>query len=218
MSQSLQCPLCYQFQANWLTSDRRRHYFHCTNCDLIFVNPEAHLSYNSEKYIYDGHNNDPADPQYRIFLNQLLDPLSGWLTKSMSGIDFGCGPTPTLDLMVKERIGCDMQRYDPYYFPNKDVLSQKYDFVTATEVVEHFNDPFLNWEQLTSLLKPLGYLAIMTYCHTAEMRNQFKQWGYKADPSHVCFYSIETFNWLAEHFNLSPIFYQDRVTVFQMQP
>ena len=45
------------------------------------------------------------------------------------------------------------------------------------------------------MLKPRAYLGIMTKRVIDQQR--FATWHYKNDPTHVCFYSVETFQWLA---------------------
>ncbi len=132
----LNCPLCEHDASDYL-DDRRRTYFHCACCDLVFADPASHLDPVREKEEYDRHENDPADVRYRGFLNRLAVPLLGRLTPGMEGLDFGCGPGPTLSVMLEEA-GMAMTLFDPYYRPNADALGRSYDFVTCTEVVEHF--------------------------------------------------------------------------------
>jgi len=43
-----------------------------------------------------------ADPRYRRFLARLAEPLIAHLPKGARGLDFGCGPGPTLSLMLRE--------------------------------------------------------------------------------------------------------------------
>ncbi|MEX0741223.1 MAG: class I SAM-dependent methyltransferase [Phycisphaeraceae bacterium] len=152
-----------------------------------------------EKRVYDQHENDPADAGYRRFLDRLAQPLLGKLTRGMAGLDYGCGPGPTLSVMLEEA-GMRMAVYDPYYAPDRSVLGKRYDFVTCTEVVEHFNRPAESWAELVGLLKPGGWLGVMT--KRVIDRERFEQWHYKNDPTHVSFYSEATFAWIAERFGL----------------
>ena len=42
------------------------------------------------------------------------------------GLDFGCGTGPALaDMLIKE--GFKVSLYDPFFYPDKDVLSKQYD-------------------------------------------------------------------------------------------
>lgn len=186
----------------------------CLNCDLIFVPTSFHLALSEEKKLYDFHQNGLNDVDYQDFLQQLLNPLLGYLKPGMKGLDFGSGPGPTLHQLL-EQAGFLMQIYDPFYANNPLLLEQQYDFVTATEVVEHFNAPDSGWRRLVSLIKPQGFLGIMTLLYDESTLNHFASWWYKNDRSHVVFYSWKTLAWLAEHFHLSLKYHTNRVAVFQ---
>lgn len=166
---------------------------------------------------YDKHENDPLDPDYRNFLNQALNPLEKFLAPGMKGLDFGSGPGPTLPLMLEEK-GYSMESYDPFFAPHDHLLQTRYDFVTSTEVVEHFNDPEKSWSLLTSLVKQGGYLAIMTFFWDSTIKDNFSAWWYKNIPSHVVFYSHETLRWIEKSFSLHLIYAEERVAVFHKLP
>ena len=102
-----------------------------------------------------------------------------------------------------------MALFDPIYADNPDVLHGQYDFITCTEVVEHFADPGQELRRLFSLLKPGGVLGIMT--KQVRSPQAFSQWHYKNDPTHVCFFSRETFLWLARRYHWHPEFFGNDV-------
>lgn len=166
----------------------------CDRCDLIQVPPQFHLSPELEKRHYDTHENSPEDPGYRGFLNRLCLPLLELLPKGASGLDFGCGPGPTLSLLMQEQ-GHQVRNYDPHYLPDHDALGQTYDFVTMTEVIEHLRDPARDLVKAWGLVKDQGYLAVMTQM-TDGVEN-FVDWYYQRDPTHICFWSQSTMRWLA---------------------
>lgn len=192
----LYCPLCTHRAGKYL-EDRRRAYFHCPRCDLVFADPASHLEVAGQKEEYDRHENDPADWRYRLFLSRLVTPLLDRLVPGMQGLDYGCGPGPALSLMLEEA-GMSMTDFDPFYRPNAAALNRNYDFVTCTEVVEHFSTPAHDWERLTALLRSRGWLGIMTKLVIS--RERFANWHYKEDPTHVAFYSPKTFSWLGAEF------------------
>jgi 2-polyprenyl-3-methyl-5-hydroxy-6-metoxy-1,4-benzoquinol methylase len=89
--------------------------------------------------------------------------------------------------------------YDPIYAPNADVWQTTYDFITASEVAEHLYKPMIELQRLWDVLKPGGWLGIMTKRVINEQA--FARWHYKNDPTHVCFFSEPTFVWLASHWH-----------------
>ncbi|QSP96516.1 class I SAM-dependent methyltransferase [Marinobacter salinisoli] len=147
------------------------------------------LTPDEERGIYDCHENDAADPGYRRFLAKLLDPLLARLEPGLSGLDFGCGPGPALADMLTEA-GMSMSLYDPFFCPDTDALSRTYDFITCTEVVEHLHQPAEVFRRLDALLKPGGWLGVMTCFQTDDDR--FANWHYRRDPTHVVFYREKT--------------------------
>lgn len=207
------CLLC-RSPSNYFSQDKKREYWCCSHCDLIFVPRKDHISSAQEKREYDQHENDPSDANYRNFLNQALIPLEKLLTPGMKGLDFGSGPGPTLSIMLEEK-GFSMQSYDPFFAPHDYLLQTRYDFVTSTEVVEHFNNPEQSWGLLTSLLEQNGYLAIMTLFWDSMIKDNFLSWWYKNIPSHVVFYSHQTLLWIEKYFSLRLIHVNNRVAIFQ---
>jgi hypothetical protein len=97
---------------------------------------------------------------------------------------------------VLREAGHKVALYDIYYQPDTDVLKNTYDFVTATEVIEHLFDPKNIWSQWLSLVKPGGWIGIMTK-QVIDLE-AFSRWHYKNDPTHVSFFSQPTFRYLAE--------------------
>ena len=190
------CPLCHSEQHGVFVEDKNRCYFRCQQCALIFADPEAQLSPEQEKAVYDQHQNNPDDMGYRQFLGRLATPLVERLPAGpLDGLDFGSGPGPTLSIMLEE-MGYNMAIYDPYFAPDPSVLTRQYDFVTCTEAIEHFNQPAKEWGLLLSMIKPGGRLGLMTKLATDA--EAFTRWHYKNDPTHVSFFSRDTFRFLAQ--------------------
>jgi 2-polyprenyl-3-methyl-5-hydroxy-6-metoxy-1,4-benzoquinol methylase len=183
--------------------------FECTHCALVFKNPQNY--WNSEKDIkrYSTHQNNESDTGYTNFLNKLVEPLLNFLPANFEALDFGCGPGPTLSILLTAKGGA-VENYDPLFLPNKNALARTYDAVTASEVVEHFKDIEKDWELLVSLVRPNGILAIMTLFINAKI--DYKSWWYKNDPTHVVFYNEDTFVYLANRFGLEIIF-NDKVSI-----
>jgi 2-polyprenyl-3-methyl-5-hydroxy-6-metoxy-1,4-benzoquinol methylase len=206
------CPLCSD-TARHYARDKKRDYFRCPTCYLIFVPKKFHLPPPLEKSLYDYHQNDPLDAGYRNFLGKIAEPLTKLLKPGMRGLDFGSGPGPTLYLMLKE-LGFPTDIYDPFYADNPKMLEKQYDFVTCTEVAEHFCDPKGSFDKLTGLVKPKGYLALMTLFWKDGM--SFADWWYKNDTTHVAFYSRRTIRWLEKKYGLRALHLDERAVIFQI--
>lgn len=191
----LKCPLCSTSNPQLNHQNLNRDFWRCSNCDLIFVPTNMHLNSDEEKRQYDHHQNSPTDLNYRKFLSQLADPLLTNLCKPSLGLDFGCGPGPTLSVMLEE-MGHHVSLYDQFYHQNETVWDQSYDFITATEVIEHLRHPKEVILKIWHHLKINGILALMT--KTTDKIHDFKNWQYMRDPTHICFYGSKTFLFIAK--------------------
>ncbi|PWE00505.1 class I SAM-dependent methyltransferase [Marinilabilia rubra] len=191
------CPLCHSNPEHHhpVKGPLERRYLHCPVCDLVFVACHNLLPVNAEKERYEQHENDVDDPGYLKFLNQAVEPTLPFLSTEMTGLDYGCGPGPAIcQILAKQRIEC--QNYDPIFGP---ALPQgPFDFIFSTEVFEHFHDPEKELRQLDALLKPGGILTVMTMFRPAP--GDFENWFYARDDTHVLFYTMKTFEFIASRF------------------
>lgn len=192
----IECPLCSN-TANIKTIQGvdKKDYRYCPVCKLIFSLQENFLTPEEEKERYSHHKNGIQYPGYVKFLNQAVEPALGYLKPGMECLDFGCGPVPTLSILVKRKdLLCD--DYDPLFFPN--LPDKKYDAIFATECFEHFYYPAKEIKTITSLLKKEGYLIMMTQLW--EGLERFHLWHYTNDDTHVVFYHKDTIRFIAERF------------------
>ena len=208
----LHCILCNSSNTYQVLKDRPFTYYACRSCGLHFVEPGQRLDPDVEKSRYDQHENSPDDPNYREFLSQLFEPLCKRLPSRQAGLDFGSGPGPTLSVMFEEA-GHSMNIYDPFYANNPSVFDEKYDFITTTETAEHLFQPRKEFEKLWGILKPGGYLGIMTLL--LQNPETFKTWHYRKDDTHVTFYQNRTFEWLAGYLGADVEFFGDRVIILR---
>ncbi|WP_306521662.1 class I SAM-dependent methyltransferase [Rheinheimera sp.] len=213
LSPPASCPLCLGKDNHFYHQDKKRSYFQCQHCQLVFADANSHLAADAEVAIYQQHENNPLDQRYRAFLNKLAAPLLERLGNSgLSGLDFGCGPGPTLSLMLQEA-GQKMAVFDPYFANQPEVLTQQYDFICSTEAIEHFYQPVNEWALWLKLLKTNGWLGLMT--KLAPVQAEFALWHYKNDPTHVCFFSRDTFLFLANRDGFSLEFIGNDVILLQ---
>lgn len=189
------CPLCERASPvpHCTVGDVR--FLRCPACALLFRDPARWPDRDAESAHYRLHENHPDDPGYRRFLQPLFDALARRLPPAAEGLDFGCGPGSALAAMLREA-GHGVRLYDPVFADDADALVQRYDFITASEVVEHLHRPAETFARLAGLLAPGGLLGIMTGA-PPEDPAAFARWHYLRDPTHVAFYGPGTLGWIA---------------------
>ena len=183
--------------SSFITKDKKT-YWQCSCCSVKFLDQAFFIDKDTEKGRYLEHQNEIGDPAYLKFLSKLSKPLKTKLKSDDRGLDFGCGHGPALAEMFKED-GYSIDLYDPFFYPNKEVFSNKYNFITCTETAEHFFNPNREFKTLDSILAPGGWLGVMTTFLTED--KSFENWYYRRDPTHVVFYAEKTFNVIAEQNN-----------------
>ena len=192
------CNICRSNAVSSFETLDRKKYWSCNVCGGKYLDKSYFIDTAEEELRYLEHNNDIQDKEYRAFLSKLSDPLKEKLSFGAHGLDFGCGTGPALaDILTQE--GFKVSLYDPFFYPNKNVLSKQYDFITCTETAEHFHDPFKEFNTLNDLLKPRGWLGVMTSFLTSD--EMFESWHYRRDPTHVTFYCENTFEVIASQRN-----------------
>lgn len=188
------CPVCRAPSPKRFLRVDGRDYWRCDVCQTRFLDPRQRLGARDERAHYLHHQNDPGDLRYRKFLSKLAEPLLEKLGTGMRGLDYGCGPGPAFALMLREA-GQHMALYDPFFYRDPQQLAQTYDFIACTEVAEHFHNPAGEFDRLDGMLRPDGWLGVMTCFQTEDAR--FASWHYRKDPTHVVFYKETTFRTIA---------------------
>lgn len=191
---TIACPVCRTGETEAFVSVHGRDYRRCPVCEARFLVPSQRPTLAQEYAYYIQHENDSHDPGYRKFLFKLAGPLMARLGRPSRGLDYGCGPGPALAAMLREA-GHAVALYDPFFHPDPAPLNCTYDFLTCTEAVEHFHEPAAEFDRLRALVRPGGWLALMTCFQNDDAR--FADWHYRRDPTHVVFYREATFHWLA---------------------
>ena len=211
-----QCSLCFSRNIKlFFESDRKnliRNYFRCEVCNLVFVPSDFHLDDHQEKQRYLEHENFPYDTEYRNFLNRLKSQIDPLININSIGLDFGCGPAPTLSLMFEEE-GLKMNTYDKYFADEKKYLDELYDFVVCSETIEHFKDVKFEFDRLFKLLQPKGVLGLMTSIFYEDI--EFSDWHYKLDPTHIAFYSPQTIEFIEKFWDWEIILKKKNIVIFK---
>ena len=147
-----------------------------------------------EKKRYDEHINTEENKGYVEQFKNLIRQTSEDMPNGATGLDFGSGPSPVLAKLLGDK-GFNMNIYDLFYADNPEVLEGQYDFISATEVIEHLADPVAVMKRLWKCLKPGGKLYILTQRYPA--KEEFLNWYYKNDPTHISYFQKKTFQELA---------------------
>lgn len=192
------CPLCNSLDLKQFSKDKKREYLKCNNCSTIFVPKCYHLSIEDEKRRYDLHTNSADDIFYVNFLDRIVEPVINRIKKGNKGLDFGCGPGPILKELFSHH-NIELWEYDLYYKNTSQLLIQNWDFIITTEVVEHLKEPMSVISELWNIIKNDGILAIMTSLYNNKIN--FASWYYKGDPTHIVFFTKESFIWIADKLN-----------------
>jgi len=181
------CPLCSSYGEDFYSEEFQK----CPECKSIFRCPEYFLSPEDEKSRYEEHNNDVYDIKYQNFVSPIVEAIQKNHANTEIGLDFWAGTGPVISHLLWKK-WFQMYLYDPFFHNSPELLEKKYDFIIACEVIEHFHNPKQEFELLYKLLSPNGKLYLMTDIYSSEV--DFWKWYYKNDPTHVFFYSIETFS------------------------
>jgi len=206
----LKCSLCNSELVSPLKflssrkAQKNRHFVQCPVCDLIFVPEKFHLLPHDEAARYRLHDNTLLNEGYVKMFLEKIKLIHKYCPGIHSVLDYGCGPEPVLAQLMKIE-GFDCQVFDPYFFP--EFHGGSYDLVISTEVFEHFRDVKMELHKIRSLIGQGCFLAVMTSFHDAA--SDFSDWWYPGDPTHICFFSMQTFDWISKQFGFE-IIYTDR--------
>lgn len=189
------CPLCQsgsKFLTTIMTSNHKK-YFDCKECKLVFLDKIHYLNEEDEKKRYQLHKNDINDVRYQQFVSDIVDYIKSNIQLPARGLDFGSGPNSVIYSLL-QKANYTIYQYDPYFSPQKENLSLKYNFIVTCEVIEHLYNPHLELQKLKACLLEGSPLVIKTDLYHDTIN--FDSWYYRGDPTHIAFYRYETFEWI----------------------
>lgn len=212
------CKICNTEATTKVYDEKHQNnYYFCSNCEYIFLDNSEIVGIREEKEVYDGHDNSfECEGYVDMFENFLSKAVNPFVESKGLALEFGSGPGPVLAQMLVNN-GWYVKKHDKFFESDLDYQDYRYDLITSTEVFEHFDDPLKEMEKITKLLKPNGILAIMTLLRP-KTEEEFLNWWYRRDKTHISFYSIKTLNYLAKQFGLKIIYTDDeRLITFKKQ-
>eukprot|EP01132_Coremiostelium_polycephalum_P004676 gene4676-5842_t len=232
-----QCPLCDNLDTKEFSNRFNKKYFKCNECSLVFMHERFHATQEKEKSRYSLHQNSTHDENYKKFLQPCIDLLLPILDPQqlkkdeLLGLDFGCGPGPTLSHMFKDN-GYNLENYDPYFLKNDKVnlilnnnnkLEQQqqqsekeieksttttttpirgYDFITCTEAIEHFRKPIEDLKKIFNTGLLVDGGYLLIMTQFLTDDQMFENWHYPRDFTHISFFRKETFLYISKLFNI----------------
>jgi len=168
-----------------------------------------------EKKHYDNHHNNIESIGYvKMFEKLIKEFVQPNKAQIKNALDFGCGEGEVLPILL-QRHGLTCDRYDLYYYPQKVYDNKKYDLICSTEVIEHLSEPLEMLKTLVSHLNKDGYLLLMTSFHPATTED-FLKWYYIQDSTHIGFFNLPTFQYIADSLNLKIVKHNNKnIILFQ---
>jgi len=211
------CKIC-QSNTTYITDTKTLKIYHkCFTCEYIFLDEKYYIGENSEKKHYDKHHNNLESLGYVQMFDDLIDEFVEPYIKTISNaLDFGCGEGEVLPILLERRnISCD--RYDLFYFPKKVYEDKKYDLIISTEVFEHLINPIEILKKLLLHINKDGYLILMSAFHPSD-DEKFLKWWYIRDITHIGFFNISTFEYIANELNLKILGHNNKnIIIFNKQ-
>lgn len=213
---ALACPICAS-KTTFIDHHSFGRYHRCVKCEFIVKNRADQLDKKDQVKIYSNHNNSIEDKHYVDYFYHFLEAAVFPYVKGKKALDFGSGPSPVLAQILSTFHDFDMDIYDLFFAPEKIYQGKKYDLITCTEVMEHIDQPKPYFELFAKHLKEDGILSIMT-SHSPKTKEDFMDWYYIRDKSHIGFYNEKNIAYLAKDAGLE-IIYQghNRYTSFQLK-
>jgi hypothetical protein len=197
------CPLCHCDQVQFFHQDKKRAFYCCDTCDLVFADAASHLPPMAERQRYGRSRISQKQKQLSQFVFPFLKQLQQLHSGQLTGLNFG-RILEAANLKLITDAGHILNQYDPFLAPEHTLLKREYDFIVCYRVFEHFQYPMKEWHLLSRLLNPGGWLAINTPLLTD--LQAFGKWHHKNNLTHVSFYQKSTFEYLAANSEFTLLF------------
>ena len=177
-------------------------YEKCLNCMFIAKSEINMVDSKTEYERYLKHTND-NNASYVEYQKKFYFEIKQFLGKK--SLDFGCGNNHILSTILNEE-KYDNDYYDLFFYPKKVYLDNKYDSIILEEVIEHLKNPLNTLIELKACLNDNGVLIIKTEF----IKNDFINWWYIRDITHISFFNKRTFEIISELLGLSIIYCNEK--------
>lgn len=166
-------------------------FYHCLNCNFIMKKNIVSEEAEKNRYLLHKEGED-----YFKYLHNLF---KDYLKKDDIILDFGSGKSNALAQSFPKY---NITSYD-YYFNQVAYDDKKYDVIILNEVIEHIEYPLEVLENLRKMLKEEGFILIQT--GLTDKIEDINKWWYTRDITHISFFSLNTFSYIAQKLNLNLI-------------
>ena len=202
----LQCKICKSESLEHIVIEKRNeNYYACEVCEFIFKDENEIITIEDEKEVYSHHeNNFESEGYVKMFEDFLEKAVFPFVNTTGDALDYGCGPGPVL-AKILENNDWNVKTYDPIFESDADYNMKTYDLITSTEVFEHFKNPIEEIGKVSELLSSGGLLSIMTLLRPSTTE-EFKNWWYNRDKTHISFYSSKTLYLIGKMFDLEMVY------------
>ena len=180
-------------------------YYYCNTCELLLKNEKHLLISKMEKERYLNHKYDNNYYEYILKIYEEIRPLI--IGKCI--LDYGCGQEDVLSKVLNSK-GFECFSYDKY-FKICEYENRKYDTIILIEVIEHIYEVFEKLNELKDLLNKGGRLIIKTKLHD----NNFKNWWYLRDSTHISFMSKITIDKICDKLSLKKVWVNSNLIVLE---
>jgi predicted TPR repeat methyltransferase len=198
------CKICENKTVEIRDEKKSISYYRCTFCGFIYLDESAIVDMDSEKKQYEFHNNGFESEGYvKMFEDFISKAISPYEASIDTALEFGCGTGPVLAELLSRR-GMRVDKYDIYFYPKKIYEGKSYDLITSTEVFEHLKNPLSILELLANHTNRDGYIILMTKFPPNDDQ-EFLNWWYIRDVTHISFFTPKSFEVMAEKLGLRVI-------------
>jgi len=201
----MNCLICGEKLTRLEHPKTKEPYFYCHICDSYSKDESLFPTRKEELEVYSNHQNSLDQEDYVAYLKDFVHQSILPFHKGYRLLEYGSGPTPVLSHILEKDYHFLVEKYDKHYEIEKEYLDLQYDVISSTEVLEHIHNPmpvFLEW---ISLLPVGGIISIMTLFHPKNP-DDFFEWWYIRDKTHLLFFSEKTFEWIAKTLELQIVF------------
>lgn len=185
----MNCPICASNRTRPVECPKRL-FFRCDFCGFSWADPTDLPEEETSRRRYRLHQNNEDHEGYIAFLSRIIDRALMYIgnpRNTLKVLDWGSGPNPIGVKLLKQR-GFEAVPWDPLFANGDPPGKEVFDLAFCIETAEHFTHPVRDFRSFALSLKPGGWGFVHTHI-SPPGDEEFLQWWYIQDITHVSFYS-----------------------------